>query len=129
MFDMPDLIRMAQDLARHSSARQAEIARNVANADTPGYRARDIVPFSQVVAGRAEMPVTVTRAGHLRAMGQEPLATTVLDQNSEPSPNGNTVSIEQEMLKASEVAQSHGLALAVYKTSLDMMRTAIGRGR
>ena len=43
MFAKLELTRMAQALASHSGARMDVIARNVANADTPGYRARDVV--------------------------------------------------------------------------------------
>ena len=46
MFAKLELTRMAQALASHSGARMDVIARNVANADTPGYRARDVVVFS-----------------------------------------------------------------------------------
>lgn len=37
-----NILQMASQLAAHSSARQAVIAENIAQADTPGYRARDI---------------------------------------------------------------------------------------
>ena len=45
------------------------------------------------------------------------------------SPNGNTVSLETEMIKATEVRQQHDLALATYRGGLDLLRTALGRGR
>ncbi len=50
MFDKLELTRMAQSLATYSGARMAVIARNVANADTPGFKAKDMPAFSEVFA-------------------------------------------------------------------------------
>ena len=46
MFGQIDTMRMARDLGAHAAQRQRVIATNVANADTPGYRARDLERFS-----------------------------------------------------------------------------------
>ena len=43
------------------------------------------------------------------------------------SPNGNTVSLEGEMVKAAEARQSHDMALAIYRSTSDLMRTALGK--
>ena len=45
----------------------------------------------------------------------------------EPSPNGNTVSLETEMLNGVEVAREHSQALAIYKHALGIIRTSLGR--
>ncbi|MFD1807778.1 hypothetical protein ACFSHQ_05285 [Gemmobacter lanyuensis] len=50
MFEKLQIVRMAQALAGHAGARQGEIARNIANADTPGYRARDMPDFAAAYA-------------------------------------------------------------------------------
>ncbi len=129
MFEGTEIVRVAQELARHSSTRQAELARNVANADTPGYRARDVLPFADVYSEQSNIQARATRDGHLTGTGPKGLNFQVVDARTEAAPNGNTVSLETEIMKSAEVRKSHGLALAVYQTSLDLMRTAIGRGR
>ena len=43
MFDRIETLRMASSLTAHAAERQKLIAQNVANADTPGFRARDLV--------------------------------------------------------------------------------------
>jgi flagellar basal-body rod protein FlgB len=63
MFEKLELTRMAQALAAQSGARMAVIAENVANADTPGYKAKDMPAFADVykAAGqdlRARAPAT-----------------------------------------------------------------------
>lgn len=129
MFKAPEIMRMAQNLARHAGARQSVIAANIANADTPGYRARDIASFSETYEQTARgLEARRTRPGHLAAASRDP-SWRVIDAGGQPSPNGNTVSLEEELVRATRAESSHALALSVYGTSLDILRTAIGRGR
>ncbi|MEM9970757.1 MAG: FlgB family protein [Pseudomonadota bacterium] len=129
MFDTPDVMRLAQDLARYAGTRQSVIARNIANADTPGFRARDLEDFSEAFtrASRDMMQAT-TRPGHQTGAPFEARWSTV-DTGGRPSPNGNTVSLEEEMVRSTRAQSDHTTALTVYKYSLDIMRSAIGRGR
>ena len=70
-----------------------------------------------------------TRERHLDQSTQ-PLSNFAVELTSqEPSPNGNSVSLEAEMMRSTKVRHDHDLALAVYKTSLDILRAASGRGR
>ncbi len=127
MFEKLELTRMAQSLAAHSGARLGVIARNVANADTPGYRAADLPDFASVYsADGAEM--RGTREGHLGGAGTA-AAPALLEAPGNGSPNGNSVSLEAEMVKGVEVRQQHDMALAVYKSVSDIIRTSLGRGR
>ena len=124
MFEKLELTRMAQALAAHAGARLGVIAQNLAHADTPGYRARDLPDFAQVYREGATM--RATRPGHLggglaagaRAM---PLPDAV-------DPNGNSVSLEGQMMRMAEVRQSHEMALAIYRSTSGMVRAALGRG-
>ena len=43
------------------------------------------------------------------------------------APNGNSVSIEQEMVKAASARQDHEMALAIYRTTSDILRASLGR--
>ena len=51
-----------------------------------------------------------------------------VDAPDSQSPNGNTVSLEDEMVKAADVRHQHELALAVYSSALNILRTSLGRG-
>lgn len=126
MFDTPYVMKMAQELARHSGARQAQIAKNIANADTPGYRAQDLTAFSETFeqAGR----IRNTRPGHVTDGSFGP-SYRIQDAGGQSSPNGNNVSVEVEMARGTNAKSSHELALTVYKSSLDMLRMSLGRGR
>ena len=115
MFDRLEIMRMAQAWATHASTRQQAIAQNVANADTPGYRSRDAVPFADFWA-----------ASHSGAL---PLHDAIIEerQPATVSPNGNSVSVEVEMMRAVEARQQHETALGIYSTVRDMLRASIGR--
>lgn len=128
MFGNLEIFKVAQSLAIHSASRHSVIAQNIANADTPGYMARDIAPFTDSTGIRANAPeMRATRGKHLGAMGTMHNPATILDRQTEASPNGNSVSLESEMVKASGVRHKHELALSVYSSSLNILRTSLGR--
>ena len=128
MLNSIEIMRLAQGMAAHAGTRQATIAQNVAQADTPGYKARDVVPFAQSYSENDIAPLRRTRAGHLGFSGptSQPEIQTISSKGTE-APNGNTVSLETEMVKSAEVRQQHEMALSIYKSSLDILRASIGR--
>lgn len=125
MFAQIDTMRMARDLGAHAAQRQRVIATNVANADTPGYRARDLPEFEESLR-RGSLELRTTRAGHLAAGLSGPPFRAV-EAEGEPSPNGNTVSLEDEMVRSADAKREFDLSLAVMQSGLNLMRTAIGR--
>ena len=126
MYESLDIFRTAAAMARHAGARQAVVAENIANADTPGYRARAIAPFSLADAPDRRHVMRGTRPGHMQP-DFNPAAARPELTDDEPSPNGNTVSLETEMLNGVEVAREHSRALAIYKHALGIIRTSLGR--
>ena len=126
MYESLDIFRTAAAMARHAGARQAVVAGNIANADTPGYRARAIAPFSQAYAPDSSQVMRSTRPGHVQP-DFSPAAARPELTDEEPSPNGNSVSLETEMLNGVEVAREHSRALAIYKHALGIIRTSLGR--
>jgi flagellar basal-body rod protein FlgB len=129
MFDRLEILRMAGGLASHASERQAVVARNVANADTPGYRAEDLERFADIYRASDGPGLRKTRDGHLDAPSARLVEARKVDAGGQAAPNGNTVALEEEMIRAVEVKRGHDIALAVYRTSLDLMRASLGRGR
>jgi flagellar basal-body rod protein FlgB len=121
MLDTPAIMRLSQAMARHAAARQIVISQNVANADTPGYRARDVASFADYLNQQGVMDT-------LRMGRVEALSAPRLSETADPaSPNGNTVALEREMMRAAETRQSHDLALAVYGSARGILRAALGR--
>lgn len=123
-----EILRMAHALAAHASTRQGLSAANAANADTPGFRARDLPDFAEIYRGGNGdgMALRHTRDGHL-SPALTGSARSVLAPGVE-KPNGNTVSLEGEMMRAAAIRGEHDKALAVYKSTLSMIRSSLGRG-
>ncbi|MGQ0564901.1 MAG: FlgB family protein [Gemmobacter sp.] len=121
-----ELTRMAQAMAAQAGARMGVIAQNLANADTPGYKARDLPDFA--ATWREADPMRATRAGHF-GVPERPPTPEARIVPATGAPNGNTVSLEGEMVKAAEARQSHEMALAIYRSTSDLVRSALGRGR
>lgn len=129
MFKNLTVFRLAHAMATHAGQRQAVIARNVANADTPGYRARDVPAFADIVARTDTQPgLRSSRAGHFGTQDQPALYWSEVAPQSEADPNGNSVSVEQEMLRAVDAKRQHDRALAIYRSALGVLRTSLGRG-
>ena len=123
-----EVVEMTRALAAHAGARQEIIARNVANADTPGYQAADLPSFAQAYrSGGPSLGLRHTRPGHLA--GGTPSGTTITARatTGHGSPNGNSVSIEAEMVKAAETRQQHDMALAIYTSLSGVLRASLGR--
>jgi flagellar basal-body rod protein FlgB len=126
MLESLNITRMAEALAEHSSKRLGLIAKNVAQASTPGYKAMDLRDFNTVYQDSAEGGMRATRPGHFTSAGtvmtEVPMAST-----GGASPNGNTVSVEEEMAKSVMVRQDHDMAMAVYSNARDILRASLGR--
>jgi flagellar basal-body rod protein FlgB len=122
------ILRLASGLMAHSTARQRVIAENIAHADTPGYRARDVADFAATLESDDAFSARTTRPGHFTfgadPNGFDPREATVLGAET---PNGNSVSLEDQMMRAAEVRQSHELAMGVYRKSMDILRASLGR--
>ena len=110
--DLP-IFQLASALARHSAARHETVAKNIANADTPGYKARDMAAFDAVLA----------LSGDVSRMTE----TTHQMRSASASPNGNTVSLDEQMLMASETKMQHETALAIYRKSMELLRLGLGK--
>lgn len=124
MFDKLEILTLSGDVARHASARQSLVSRNIANANTPGYRPLDIEAF-QPAQRTFDDALKRTRPGHLQAplaAGQEPR-----EVRAGVKPNGNGVSLQTEMLKGAEIRHNHQMAVAVYGSAIDILRSSLGR--
>ncbi len=104
--------------------RSAVLADNVANADTPGWRSRDLKPFSATLA-QAEVAPVLTNPLHLRGTSVNDPALQVL--TGERSPDGNTVRLDVELKKVADTDSAHMLVSDLWKKYLGMYSMALGK--
>ena len=126
MLDKLPILDLASAMARHAALGHRVIAENVAQADTPGYKARELQPFS-VKVNEAFTP-RATRPGHLAAGADEVLVRSrIVEADLPAAPNGNTVSLPEQAVRSVRTEGRHAMALAVYSKTMEILRIGLGR--
>ena len=134
MDDIPLLQAMGAKMG-YLDRRQSVISQNIANADTPNYRARDLteVDFGSVLKDVASKSLRLekTDAKHQSLSGD--IATNPKETKRkityEVAPAGNSVIIEEQMVKATQVNMDYSLLTNLMRKNVNMIRTALGRGQ
>lgn len=110
------IFQLASQHAEWLAARQSLTAANIANADTPGYRARDVAPFESVL-DKMQLNLTATHANHQTEPGGR---SADIGQEQEAgwdiTYSGNTVGLETELMKVSENGRMQALDTGLAKT-------------
>jgi flagellar basal-body rod protein FlgB len=107
---------------QHLSRRTAVIAENIANADTPGFVARDVSQPAQ----SDTQSLRVSDPRHVARASGSTQTRIIAAPDGEAAINGNEVSLETQMMKLSETRADYQLVSSVYKKALDMIRLAAG---
>ena len=113
-------------------SRQTVLAENVANADTPGYRANDIEKFAlpQSASLRRPGPVApmLTNPMHIAGtFSDDPSWNVDGTDTFEITPTGNSVVVEEEMMKVAETQLDYQMATGLYARGVGLLKTALGR--
>lgn len=125
------LVQAMKAKLTYTSARAGVLAQNIANADTPGYRAQDVAApdFKKVLANTPgkKLQMARTSAGHVAPnMGGMSFATYNRDSTYELSPTGNNVAVEEEMQRVAMNQGEYQRTLNLYRKTLTMFKTALG---
>lgn len=103
--------------------RQSVVAANIANVNTPGFKAKDVESFEQVLRG--SLPMTATNAAHISPGGDGEAAvrdTRTSDNGVQES--GNDVNLENEFLKTGEIMRSYSMNTQILKAFSRMLLSA-----
>jgi flagellar basal-body rod protein FlgB len=132
MFEDLHLFAMAQRLMDYSARRQSVISENVANSNTPAYKAKDLAPlsFKDLMAPQPQaIRAVATNPMHISPEVEPVKFETVTDKNpAESKPDGNTVSPEEQMQKIGDVNGDYNLAVNLFMKNINMLKIAIGKG-
>ncbi len=121
-----DLFDLADRRLAWLDQRQSILAQNVANVATPGYSARDLPSFAATLAANSSPAMARTAAGHLVGTRDKDL-TTIQPRPDARDPDGNAVSLDQELTKIADSETSQELVTSIYKKYLDMFSMALGQ--
>ena len=107
------LFSIASDRNRWLATRSAALADNIANADTPGFKARDVPSFEAALSA-ANVAMQRTDANHLAPTQFGARTFDLVNRPGEvPKHSGNTVSLEAELANVGEVRSQHSLVSGV----------------
>lgn len=108
-------------------ARQQVIAQNVANSDTPGFKSQDVTPFADVLRSTGASGVRTTSSRHIGGLaGTRADGVGLVDDPDayEMSLDGNSVALEQQTIKATEVTENYRLAAQLYRKGHELLTLA-----
>jgi len=110
--------------------RQRVVSQNIANASTPGFVARDLqqpanADFAAAMRAGGGVQMARTNAAHI-APAQANVArfSSQASPDSETTLDGNSVVLEEQMLKMSESRMAYDAAISLYSKSMSMLRMA-----
>ncbi len=126
------LFAMLNERMSWLNQRQQVLANNIANADTPGFKPRDVAPVNfERLALDASRQITIagTNARHLVSSARSSGPFRVSEQSDiyESTPSGNAVVLEEQLMQVSQTVMDHRITAGLYAKHLGMIRTAIGR--
>ncbi|WP_062209660.1 flagellar basal body rod protein FlgB [Aureimonas sp. AU12] len=109
------LFGLSSNRAEWLSQRQAVVAENVANANTPGYRAKDVSAFTEIL-DTTSLQMTGSSPSHLVASAGREFGVDEGRQTPwDVTHSGNSVSLEQEMMKSGEISRDFALDTSIAK--------------
>jgi len=111
-----------QGIIRSANVRQKVIASNIANSDTPGYKARD-VEFGNILQKR--MKLTTTNQGHVKGNSGNKISTKITVNNDPSWGDRNNVQMNIEVAKMTENSLTHDAAVRLLNAKIKMFKTAI----
>ena len=125
------LFNLMQSNLNYLSSRQTVLAQNIANANTPGYEAKDLkrpdfASFMQANSATTTGSLTQTNSNHISGMNVATQYKKVSSEGFEITPSGNKVVLEDEVMKLSRTGMEYQETTGMYRKMIEMLKTAIG---
>ena len=130
LMDVPVFSALSDKMRWHQT-RQGLLAENVANAETPGYTGRDLKQYNfadRVSAmSSAGVSTTATQPMHFSVGSGDGYFGAQRMANFEVTPEGNGVTLEDEMMKVTTNMMEYQAATSLYQKSVRILRVALGK--
>lgn len=120
-----NLFSLSSQYASWLTARQTAVSQNIANANTPNYANVDVRPFSETLDS---MPLTLARtdAGHMSIGPSASLQVRTANADKwDETLSGNSVNLEQELMKSGDINRSYALTTSLAKAFQHMYMTTV----
>ncbi len=124
----PPLFDLARQRLAWTEQRQSVLARNIANASTPGFQARDLPTFKDILARGHLGEPRRTQPNHLasRTNGDGPYPARSARPNAR-APDGNAVAMDEQLMKVADTETTQGTVTAIYRKYVTMFGMALGK--
>lgn len=122
------LFELASRQAEWLQVRQTVVSGNIANANTPAYKAQDVSPFDQVL-DNTRIPMAVTNPMHFSdAPGDTYVVGSGADKGAASQLSGNSVDLSDELMKQGMVKRDYDLNTGIVKAFNKMMLLTVRKG-
>ncbi len=127
------LFDLAERRLAWTDRRQQVLAQNIANLNTPNWQAKDLKPFAQTLkqatlAGAAAPALARTDPEHLAGTQDTAAQSLLMPHPSARQPDGNAVSLDDQLTKVADTATAQNIATTLYKKYMSMFSLALGYG-
>jgi flagellar basal-body rod protein FlgB len=120
-----DVVTDLQTKMKYLNNRQSVISQNIANANTPKYKAKDLKPLS--FGGGSRLQLATTSPSHLGGAGSNGNFKAMKEPDAyDTAPNGNNVVLEQQMIKMSDTDSDYSATTSILKQMNGLMHAAVG---
>ena len=124
------LFALAGRQAEWLSVRQEVVAGNIANANTPKFKSKDVTPFDAVLDQTQHMQMARTNPGHMASndlSDKIDIKESELNEEIGVQESGNTVSLSDELSKTGEIKRQYELSAGLVKSFHSMMLLTVKR--
>ncbi len=106
--------------------RQAVLAQNIANANTPQYQPHDLQPFAAALGSATVIEPVRTQPNHLAGTADDSSQAGLAERPTARALDGNAVTLDEQLVKVADTETTHALVTAIYKKYLGMFAMALG---
>jgi flagellar basal-body rod protein FlgB len=121
------LFDLAEKRLAWTAQRQSVLASNIANANTPGFQARDVQSFTTILMGQGPIEPARTQPNHMVGTLPTDLASEIKNPPKARALDGNTVTLDQQLTQVADTETTQSLVTSVWKKYMGMFNMALGR--
>ena len=110
-----------------AAQRQAVLARNIANANTPGFQPADVRDFASTLSATTGVEPARTQPGHLSGTAPSGAGLAAVRPRTH-NPDGNAVALDQQLTKVADTETIQSLTTTIYKKYMGLFGIALGKG-
>ncbi len=119
---------LAEKRMAWAEQRQAVLAKNIANANTPSFQASDVPDFAKTLSRVSVVEPVRTRPNHMSGTDTGGILAGVGAKHTGRGPDGNTVALDEQLTRVADTDTTQAMTTAIYKKYLGLFNIVLGQG-